>query len=208
MTKCNMNTPVITMDAEEAKTHYDEYKTLVAGRKEKYLEDLKKTYFHLSKERKILDIFEVFKACGVDERGEPKLAIAPAHAKTIILEKGAVGSATFTAHDRWSKAYKSDVQLPSGTFPVFKEEKDGRIPWNGERTSVESLVPIVPAHLLPEGDLKNYYILFEVKEWFEPRKASYAKGDPYLLKRINNNTFAVLAEWDVTDLEVAVLRGL
>lgn len=207
-----MDTPVITMPADEAKTHYDEYRQLVAGRKEKYLEDLKKTYYHLSKERKILDIFEVFKAAGVDERGEPKLAIAPAHAQTIILEKGAMGSATFTAHDRWSKAYKSDVQLPTNTFPTFKEEKNGRVSsWNDgdvPRTSVESLVPIVPAHLLPEGDLKNYYILFEVKEWFEPRKASYAKGDPYLLKRINNNTFAVLAEWDVTDLEVAVLRGL
>ncbi len=201
------------MKPEEAEVHYQEYLELVKTRKEKYLEDLKKTYYHLSKEHKVLDIFEVFKNAGVDEKGEPKLAISPASAKTIILEKGSMGSGTFTANDRWSKAYKSDVYLPTGTWPLFKEEINGRISsWNAgkevPRTSIESLVPVVPAHILPEGSLENYYILFEVKEWFEPKKASYLKGDPYLLKRINNNAFAVLAEWDVTDLEVAVLRGL
>lgn len=203
-----MNTPVITMKPEEAEAHYHQYSELVKTRKEKYIEDLKKTYFHLAKERKVLDIFEVFKNCGVDEKGEPKLAISPASAKTIILEKGELGAGTFTAHDRWSRAYKSDVALPTGTFPEFATQKTN---WGGTeriRQNIESLVPVVPAHILPEGSLENYYILFEVKEWSEPRKASYSKGDPYLLKRINNNAFAVLAEWDVTDLEVAVLRGL
>lgn len=203
-----MDAPVITMKPEEAEAHYKEYAELVKTRKEKYLEDLKKTYYHLSKERRVLDIFEVFKQSGVNEQGEPKLAIAPASAKTVILEKALLGSGTFTAHDRWSRAYKSDVELPSGTFPNWREEKDGRMEWSAPRRNIESLVPVIPAHLVPEGSLDNYYILFEVKDWSEPKKASYAKGDPYLLKRINNNAFAVLAEWDVTDLEVAVLRGL
>lgn len=196
------------MKPEEAKEHYKTYAELVKTRKEKYLEDLKKTYYHLSKEHKVLDIFEVFKQSGVNEQGEPKLAIAPASAKTIILEKSELGAANFTAHDRWSSAWKSDVSLPSGTFPEFHKEK---MSWGGMgivRQTIESLVPVVPAHLVPEGSLENYYTLFEVKEWFEPRKASYSKGDPYLLKRINNNAFVVLAEWDVTDLEVAILRGL
>lgn len=203
-----MNTPVITMKPEEASEHYKQYLELVKTRKEKYLEDLKKTYYHLSKEHKVLDIFEVFKHSGVNDAGEPKLGIAPASAKTIILEKLQLGAGTFTAHDRWSSAWKSDVALPSGTFPNFPTQPTS---WGGTeitRQCIESLVPIIPAHLIPEGSLENYYILFEVKEWSEPKKASYAKGDPYLLKRINNNAFAVLAEWDVTDLEVAVLRGL
>lgn len=202
------------MKPEEAEVHYKEYLELVKTRKEKYLEDLKKTYHHLSKDHKVLDIFEVFKNAGVDERGEPKLGIAPASAKEIIFKKGSMGSGTFTATDRWSRAYKSDVYLPTNTFPTFPEEHNGAIrryrldTGTVPRADIESLVPVIPAHILPEGDLKNYYILFEVKEWYEPKKASYSKGGPYLLKRINNNAFAVLAEWDVTDLEVAVLRGL
>lgn len=207
-----MKTPIITMPAEQAEEHYKEYLELVKVRKEKYLEDLKKTYYHLSKEHKVLDIIEVFKNGGVDEKGEPKLGIAPANAKAIMFEKGSMGSGTFTEHGKWSRAAKSDVQLPTGTFPIFLEEKNGRVPsWGegSERANVEAKVPIIPAHIMPEGDLKNYYILFEVTEgWSLPQTATFKKGDPYLLKRINNNAFAVLAEWDVTELEAAVLRGV
>lgn len=203
-----MKTPILTMKPGEAEVHYKEYLELVKTRKEKYIEDLKKTYFHLSEGRKILDIYEVFKQSGVNENGEPKLAIAPANAKTIILEKLPLGSATFTEHNRWSKAEKSDVHLPTNTFPFWSEEESGKMKWsNVPRINVEAQVPIIPAHILPEGDLKNYYILFEVKEWFEPKKAIFTKGDPYLLKRINENAFALLAEWDVTDIEAAILRG-
>jgi len=206
-----MKTPIITMKPEEAEVHYKEYLELVKTRKEKYIEDLKKTYFHLSEGRKILDIYEVFKQSGVNERGEPKLAISPANSKTIIFEKLPLGSGTFTEHDRWSKANKSDVHLPTNTFPIWNEEENGRMKSIYDiptpRTFIEAKVPIIPAHILPEGDLKNYYILFEVKEWFEPKKAIFAKGDPYLLKRINENAFALLAEWDITDVEAAILRG-
>lgn len=198
------------MKPEEAEKHYQDYLEVVKTRKEKYLEDLKKTYYHLSEGRKVLDIYEVFKQSGVNENGEPKLAIAPANATSILLEKLPFGSATFTEHARWSKASKSDVKLPTGTFPTWKEEKNGVVKsWGegSERTNVEAKVPVVPAHILPEGDLSNYYILFEVQEWFEPQKAAFRKGDPYLLKRINENAFAVLAEWDVTDVEAAVLRS-
>jgi hypothetical protein len=197
------------MKAEEAEEHYKEYLELVKTRKEKYVEDLKKTYFHLSEGRKVLDIYEVFKNSGLNENGEPKLGIAPANSKTITFEKMPLGSGTFTEHSRWSKADKSDVHLPTNTFPNWKEEEKGRMKpsWETPRVNVEARVPIIPAHIMPEGDLKNYYILFEVKEWFEPAKATFTKGDPYLLKRINQNAFAVLAEWDVTDVEAAILRG-
>lgn len=209
-----MNTPIITLPKEEAEEHYKEYLEVVKTRKEKYLDDLKKTYYHLSKERRVLDIYEVFKNCGVDKNGEPKLAIAPASAKEITFEKFALGSGTFTPHDRWSRAEKADVNLPTKTFGEWAR---GQIKnsYNSEthegviRERVITNVPIVPAHILPEGSLDNYYVLFEVKEWTEPQEKRVArKGDPYLLKRINQNTFAIMAEWDVTDVELAVLRGV
>ena len=48
-----------------------------------------------------------------------------------------------------------------------------------------------------------YFVLFEVAEWNEVPVAK----DPYLLKRINANAFVVLAEWDVSEVELAVMRG-
>ena len=56
---------------------------------------------------------------------------------------------------------------------------------------------------MPTGKLDNYYILFEVVQWDDVPVAA----DPYLLKRINANAFVVLAEWDVTVVEQAVMRG-
>lgn len=200
------------MKDDEAAEHYKEYANQIKERGDKaeqYLKDLKSTYYHLSQGRKVLDIYEVFKQSGLNENNEPKLGLAPANCKQIIFEKLPLGSGTFTEHSRWARAEKSDVHLPTGTFPNWAEEENGRMkhPSNAPRVNIEARVPIVPAHIMPEGDLKNYYILFEVKEWSEPTKATFQKGDPYLLKRINQNAFAVLAEWDVTDVEAAILRG-
>ena len=43
---------------------------------------------------------------------------------------------------------------------------------------------------------------FEVTQWDQVPAA-----DRYLLKRINSNTFVVLAEWDVTEVEQAAMRA-
>jgi hypothetical protein len=77
------------------------------------------------------------------------------------------------------------------------------------RQEIEADVPTVPAHLLPEGKLDNYYILWKVQEWRLSRtSAVFRKGDPFLLRRVNDNAFIVLAEWDLTEVEQAVIRGL
>jgi hypothetical protein len=65
-------------------------------------------------------------------------------------------------------------------------------------------VPIIPAELMPEGSLTNYYVLWEVKEWEELPEPK----DPYLLKRISENLFVVLGAWEITDLERAIIGGL
>lgn len=198
------------MPKDKAEEHYKEYLEVVKTRKEKQYEDLKQVYLHLSKERKVLDIYEVFKKSGLNENGEPMLAIAPANCKEISFEKMPNGSGTFTPYTRWQKAQKDDVHLPTNTFEGWKVEKRPT-DWDPNREEivrprVQTNVPIVPAHLLPSGDLKNYFILFEAMNWEEKETVAMA-GDPYLLKRININTFVVLAEWDVSPIELAVMRG-
>ena len=205
-----MNTPIITMDKEEAKAHYHEYLSATKVRKEKYVEELKNLYRHLSEGAKVLDIYAAFKESGVNKFGDPNLGIAPADVRQITFVKESLGGGHFSK-GRWPDRYS--VALPSGTFGSWKtisreDAVDRKREWetgNIERQQIVAKVPLIPPLLLPESkSLDGYYVLFEVEKWDEIPTAK----DPYLLKRINANAFVVLAEWDVTEIELAVVRGL
>ncbi len=67
--------------------------------------------------------------------------------------------------------------------------------------SAEALAPKIPPRHHP-GDLSKYYLLWEPK-W----EAKAPDPDPMLLSRIGDNFFAIVAVWDMTPLEQAVLEG-
>jgi hypothetical protein len=60
---------------------------------------------------------------------------------------------------------------------------------------------MIPLQHRPDGKLSDHHVLFEA-EW---RRLPAA--DPMLLKRIDGPLFVVLAAWDLTPLEQAVLRN-
>ncbi len=202
-----MNAPTLELDEKQAKQLYNEYAEQIKERgdkAEKYLKDLKSTYYHLSQGRKVIDIFEVFKKSGLKEDGTPNLAIARADLKKVYFQKEAMGAGCFTEKDRWYDS-SDNVRLPSGTFPNWPlvGETDAWEDTQIKDKTIYSKVPLVPAHIMPDGALDNYYILFEVVEW----NAVPVAADPYLLKRINGNAFVVLAEWDITPIEQAIMRA-
>ena len=207
------NTPTITIPKEEAKEIYGEYKEAVKTRKEKVYHDLKKTYYHLSKGHKVLDIFEVFKKSGVNKKGEPNLAISVVGKNEVRFCKESGGAGIF--YDEGEKWNKSRVRLPSNTFPNWEREDTGETNWQGRKVStitrdvIKTKVPIVPAYLLPtkRGKLDNYYILWEASDWQVSEDSMPKAKDPFLLKRINANAFVILAEWDLTKVEQAIIRG-
>lgn len=215
-----MNVPTIEMSIEEAETLYEDYSKLIKQRgddTEKYLKELKSTYYHLSQGRKVIDIFEVFKKSGTRENGDTYLGLARADWKKVVFHKQAMGAGTFTNTEiNWSSTFPAgSVDLPGTTFPTWATDEvpADATDWQKAhptiaRRSLQTKVPIIPVHILPEGKLDNYYILFEVVEgaWTELPTPPVG-ADPYLLKRINSNCFVVLAEWDVTDIEQAVMRG-
>lgn len=207
-----MNAPTVEITKEKAKEIYGEYLEIVKTRKEKYLLDLKQVYYHLSQGNKVLDIYEVFKKAGVSKDGDPKLAIVRADAKKCVFHKRELGAGGFneaiSLQDQ-TVAKRFDVELPTNTFPewkteMFKEEWQDEEHVKIARQNIQTKTTICPAHLLPNGKLDNYYLLWEVEEWDVVPVAK----DPFLLKRINSNAFIVLAEWDLTEVEQAVIRGL
>lgn len=63
------------------------------------------------------------------------------------------------------------------------------------------MVPSVPVWLRPEGHLSEYHILWEAEWEVAP------PVDPILLKYVSGPMYAVIAQWDLTPVERAVLEG-
>jgi len=63
-------------------------------------------------------------------------------------------------------------------------------------------VPHIPPPIRPQIHLRNFHILFEVEKWNE------YPVDPYLLRRIEGHLFVVVAEWELTALEAALLGSM
>jgi len=203
-----MEVEELAIPTEEAEEEFqalrEAFKTNAKLKKEEIRQDLKKVYGHLRHGKKIIDIYESFKKAGLNEAGDPKLAICRADAKTCFLSKRDEGGAVFSISEIWRhdpprKTY-NDVALPEGSF-TWKKNDYGSI-LNPE---CETLVPIIPARILVAEVkvlLKNFHILWEVEEW-----KPIPPKDPILLKQLTPNLFGVLATWDLTKLERAVIRG-
>jgi hypothetical protein len=209
-----MDVKTISMSKTEAEKAYKEYLALVKTRKEGYVEDLKKVYHALKEGRKVMDIYDAFKKTGVDENGDPKLAICKADEKNVFFFKEDGGAGIFSNNTNRDERV-IDVRLPGNTFPRWKMMKNPNTDavkrgWELrriiKRRRITTKVPIVPAHLMPKGNLSGYYLLWEVDEWKE-EAASVAAKDPFLLKRVNANTFIIFAAWDLTEVEQMVMKG-
>ena len=159
--------------------------------------------------KKVIDIYESFKKSGLNEDGNPKLAICPADAKRCYLVRRSEGSALFSGRRiryRYTPPRTSygDIALPEDTFDFPKTEYGSLM---GD-DFLETTVPLIPAKILVQEVkvlLKNFHILWEVEPdaWKTMRPPRY----PILLKRLTPNVFGILATWNLTPLERAIIRG-
>jgi hypothetical protein len=71
-----------------------------------------------------------------------------------------------------------------------------------------ALVPMIPADVRPaEGREKDWFVLWEVERWSNEPLLAAPDRDPFLLRHVGGDLYAVLAEWNLTDLERAVMAG-
>ena len=90
--------PVIEMTEAEAKVLYQEYADEIKERgdkAEKYLKDLKQTYYHLSQGRKVIDIYEVFKTSGLKDTRRAQPRHRPRRLEESLLPQRSDGSRVF-----------------------------------------------------------------------------------------------------------------
>jgi len=202
-----MQTAIVGGDvsALKAREAFLAYRNLVKeGRATEDDEILMRSYKALSQGKRVLDLRETLKIGGLNDRYEPRLAISRADQPHIVFEH-------FSSVDRW--CYVPDrrvrkppfadgraVSVPTGVYPAI--DGHGRLPDIGKeqwRFRIRAAVPPIPAQFRPAGGLAPFHILWEA-EW-QP----IAPKDPILLKRIGGYLYAVLAQWDLTELERAVL---
>lgn len=198
----------IIIPEEQAKIAWKKYCEILKKRKDKHLKIMKDSMYFAKQGKALIDIYEVIKNAGLNSKNEPRLAIARADINEVRFVKQDTGSGQFCMeHGNYRSGWNTDVHLPQKTFKIQWErrtDEKGEPTWEIINKEFKTKVPLVPAELMPEGDLKNYYILWEVKEWEELPQ----QKDPFLLKRISENMFVILGAWDVTELERAIIGGL
>jgi hypothetical protein len=196
---------------DQAREEWKKYCEVLKTRKEKYLRVMKDAMYQMKEGNPIIDVYEAIRKAGLNKNNEPRFAISRADLSTVYFRKRDEGTGKFG----WEKYSSTDIvdsrdniNLPANLFKIHwdrAKNRDGTdATWEIEKQLLKTKVPIIPVEILPDGDLENYYILWEVKEW----ESLPETKDPFLLKRISENLFAVLGQWDVTELERAVISGL
>ena len=221
-----MDVNTITMNKYDARAKAAAYKERLAKMKPSLsnaaaraeYEDALKGFEALARGTKLIDLDEVMANCPLDEKGRPKLAIARHDRKQVKFEWG---PHTYRAsfHTDFERAAEPWNPLESLTIRVNMGREHGRTrlaaaAWSStgyyqQPVKVEgyALVPMVPLDVRPKtGIPEKACILWEVEEWSDRRLDVTPDTDPYLLKHVTGSLYAVIAEWDLTELEKAVMR--
>lgn len=195
-----MNVPTIDMPKTEARERFLEYKRAVEERHDDELEVLMDGYRELARGRQLVQVDEAIRQGGVQLSVRlPRLAICRADARWCYAYVSGRAAVVFTMdHLRRDQGRNTRRRL---RIPM-EGIGEGPSQFAGWRTSV----PIVPPGLRPRGKLSRYHILWEVEEGgWEKSKPPRPPGDPLLLKRVRGTLFAVVAMWDLTELERAII---
>jgi hypothetical protein len=159
---------------------------------------LMRSYRAIARGQRVLNLHQVMQQAGLHAANWlPKLAICRADRTHCSVRLKRDGSAIFYSVQSIPWGWKpprdtSTVRvLPSATFDRGRHDNE---------TSAWCVAPSIPPPYRPPSKLQNYHLLWEA-HW------NQVPVDPLLLRDLGGGMFAVLAQWDLTPLEQAVLRG-
>lgn len=198
-----MNLQTFEMPAQEARTAFREYRAALRVRHVQQREDVEsiirredemimRTYRLLARGARLINLPDTIANGGRDELDRPKLAVARADQRQIRLAAestrwyfcGEQATIVWRYHHQHSRAYC----IPAGAAPALKAGE-----WR--HPAYSAVVPLIPAPLRPDNALEGYHILWEA-EW-----RRVAPRDPALLKHVGGDMYAVVAVWDLTEVE-------
>ena len=212
-----MKATTIEIAPEVAQAKLEAYRDALAGRHSKEVEEeyaaAMRGFEELAKGTALVDPFSAIREAGWRADGRPMLAMARADQRQVqwqIL--------------RDSRVWNQDERRYYGPYaPMsweFRARKDSRSYQRASSLTIQvtnvtveppvfpkhgvAMVPMVPPDVLPPRgcDFSKHYILWEVESW------DYAPPiDPMLLRPILGDLYAVIAEWNLTQLERTIIAG-
>lgn len=193
----------IEMPQDEAKEKWREQCRIIRenGSVKEYDTTLKRVYHALSQGHDVLDIVDVMKHCPFNKMSQPRLAIARTDAKNCYFHRRSYGGGWFSDDgSTWGGPKKHHVTLPANTFKDSPWASQEVKPFGSKRVVLKTAVPEIPAQIMQDRNPKRYYVLWEVDHW-----SKLPPSDPLLLRTLGTTIFEIIDEWELTDLEYAVM---
>lgn len=197
-----MDVATITMPRELARAKLAEYRRALGRRASEEYAQAAALYEQAALGRPVLLLSQVFAECPRDAKGRPRVAIARADRVQVYYSRTWTWAASAVS-ERFSADFNSRPGPPLRGGVVEVPNPALR----PEYVSGYSLVPMIPPDVARGRDLAKHFVLWEVDQWADQRLGNQPDRDPYLLVRIAPDAFAVVAEWDLTDVERAIMRG-
>jgi hypothetical protein len=184
-----MNVSTISVSQDTAAVKIADIKSLKKSQRTEEDDRLLSLYSAVVKRgARVLSLSAAFRQTGLNELHQPRLAIAQGDWPTVFFDPW---SHCFSWKRRWQRGNATTIYLAADVFEG-KEDRD----------EISSPVPHVPAAVRPKFHLRNYHILFEVEKW-----ETYPV-DPFLLRHVTGDLYVVEAEWELTELEAALLGSM
>jgi hypothetical protein len=181
-----MKVEQLRVDPTHARELWQKYQAHRAYQKP-YDAEIAAIYKRLAQGKTVIRALESIRAAGLGgDNKMPRLAIARADMTEVFFLRSSNRCAF--SPESWDRRARC--------------RKTVRMDWlglNGADHNGRAIVPLIPVHLRPKRGLANYHILWEA-EWSRTYPA-----DPYLLRRFGGDAWLVVAAWDLTDVERAVM---
>lgn len=185
-----MNVNELAIPREQAAELYRKYQEHRAHQKP-HDEQIAQVYRRIARGQTVIRALHSIRAAGLNEQGHPRLAIMRADRPFCYLHVR-TPTVCFSDEKHWwpsSRGAKSkNITLDWPECPATKQH------------TMEAVVPLIPVHLRPKRGIANYHVLWEA-EWTKRYPV-----DPYLLRRFGADAWLVVAAWDLTPIERAVME--
>lgn len=191
-----MNLDPLTMDRSAARMAFLEYRQAFREQAQALDGELMRGYQALAAGKQVIRLSSTIAAGGLDDRGLPRLAVARADEREVSVARTSAGAVTYDPLP-WTRRVTRNRRflLPAGTFSREAPLPSAHDMWWAD-------IPFIPPRFRPPHNLAGYTLLWEATWRLARRRVAL---DPALLKPIGGDLYAVLAVWDLTPLEAAVL---
>lgn len=177
-----MNVEKLQMDKDQARDLWRRYQESRAGMTPND-RAIAAIYKRIAQGRLVIRALASITAAGLGADGLPKLAIMRADQKRIrCCPRNNEIAFACTGPSR-ARDVNFELSMPGSTYKTPNRE---------------AFVPLIPVHLRPRKAIEKYHVLWEA-DW------NQYPTDPYLLRRFGADAWLVVAAWDLTDVERAVM---